>query len=153
MKKVQTECKQKPWSLGEWWGMAFSKPLSTRLSLSRHKQSFKCDGSMSTGGINYRLCQILWDPNEVVLALKNRTALYSHTLKKSLIEKFLWEGAFCLNQALFAINECYWMNEKGAVQIANTFAITPRDYENRTNDGSCLWLIYYKFGRTVTPLK
>jgi predicted nucleotidyltransferase len=106
------------------------------------------------------LCQILWDPNEVVLALKNRTASYSHTLKKSLIEKFLWEAAFslsaasksverrdasyasgccfraisCLNQTLFAMNECYWMNEKGAVQIANTFAITPMDYENRTND-------------------
>jgi len=106
------------------------------------------------------LCQVLWDPRQAVLALKRRTSSYSQALKKSLIEKFLWEAAFslsaasksvarrdasyaagccfrsisCLNQALFAMNECYWMNEKGAVQIASSFVIIPFEYESRVNE-------------------
>jgi hypothetical protein len=31
----------------------------------------------------------------------------------------------CILQVLFAINEQYWLNEKGAVALANTFPIRP----------------------------
>lgn len=165
------------WPVGEWWGwLTVNHYPVDFLYRDINKVSSVMDqclhGELTIdyypghphGFINFiymaeiALCHILWDPNEAVLALKSRTASYSHTLKKSLIEKFLWEATFslsaasksigrrdvsyaagccfrsisCLNQALFAMNECYWMNEKGAVQIANTFAITPMDYENRT---------------------
>ncbi len=37
----------------------------------------------------------------------------------------------CINQVLFALNEDYLLNEKGAVAVANTFAICPQDYQLR----------------------
>jgi hypothetical protein len=36
-----------------------------------------------------------------------------------------------MNQVLFALNEGYLLNEKGAVAIANNFAIRPADYQQR----------------------
>jgi hypothetical protein len=39
-----------------------------------------------------------------------------------------------LNQVLFAVNECYLMNEKGAVAIADSFRMAPRQYSKRVNN-------------------
>jgi hypothetical protein len=36
-----------------------------------------------------------------------------------------------LTQTLFALNESYWMNEKGAVAIASAFPHTPRHWSAR----------------------
>lgn len=36
-----------------------------------------------------------------------------------------------MNQVLFALNEEYLLNEKGAVAVANSFALCPRDYQQR----------------------
>ncbi len=38
-----------------------------------------------------------------------------------------------MNQVLFALNETYWMNEKGAAAIADSFSMVPSQYSNRIN--------------------
>lgn len=39
----------------------------------------------------------------------------------------------CLIQTLFALNDCYWMNEKGAVALASAFPLTPPRLAERIN--------------------
>jgi hypothetical protein len=36
-----------------------------------------------------------------------------------------------MNQVLFALNEAYLLNEKGAVALANGFTLCPADYQRR----------------------
>ena len=40
----------------------------------------------------------------------------------------------CLLQVLFALNHEYWLNEKGALAIANQFAKKPADLQSRVNE-------------------
>ncbi|WP_258959106.1 DNA polymerase subunit beta [Paenibacillus tyrfis] len=105
------------------------------------------------------LCKVLWDPSGVVGEMMLRTNPYPHILQISIIRKFLWEAHFsleigkkgnykndlsyiagccfravsCLNQVLFALNETYWMNEKGAAAIADSFSMAPSQYSNTIN--------------------
>lgn len=104
-------------------------------------------------------CQVLWDPADKILELKKRTMNYSPIFKEAMMQKFLWETTFsleaakkavlredisyitgccfrsvaCLNQVLFALNEQYCANEKGAVHIINTFPKAPINYKVRVN--------------------
>lgn len=39
-----------------------------------------------------------------------------------------------MNQVLFALNETYWMNEKGASAIADSFYMVPNKYSCRINN-------------------
>ncbi|MFE5323464.1 nucleotidyltransferase domain-containing protein [Paenibacillus sp. NPDC056579] len=104
-------------------------------------------------------CLPLWDPSGVITKLKSQTAPYPPELAAALIRTFLWEAGFsvsaackgaakqdvsyaagccfravsCLNQVLFALNGQYWMNEKGAVQLAGRFPVTITDYKSRIN--------------------
>jgi hypothetical protein len=97
------------------------------------------------------LCRLLWDADGRVPALKEQTRPYPQALKKALIDKFAWEIDFslgiakksidradvayaagscfrsvaCLLQVLFALNEQYWLNEKGALALADTFQLCP----------------------------
>jgi predicted nucleotidyltransferase len=97
------------------------------------------------------LCRIEWDPQGVVQALKAQITRYPPLLKQALIDKFFWEASFalenarkgvpyadvayvagccfrsvsCLVQTLFALNERYYMNEKGALALAATFPRAP----------------------------
>jgi predicted nucleotidyltransferase len=97
------------------------------------------------------LCRIAWDPHDMVQALKAQTTPYPPLLRQALIDKFFWEAGFalenarkgvpyadvayvagccfrsvsCLVQTLFALNERYWMNEKGALALAATFPRVP----------------------------
>jgi len=106
------------------------------------------------------LCKVLWDPSGLVGEMKTRTNPYSHVLQKAIIQKFIWEANFsleigrkgiykkdvsyiagccfrsvsCLNQVLFALNETYWMNEKGAAAIADSFSMVPSNYSYRVNN-------------------
>lgn len=110
------------------------------------------------------LCKVLWDPSGIIGEMKTRTIPYPPELKKAIIQKFFWEATFaldtgrkgiyktdlayiagccfrslsCLNQVLFAVNECYLMNEKGAVAIADSFRMAPRQYSKRVNNIVCL---------------
>lgn len=97
------------------------------------------------------LCRILWEADGRLSALKRRTQPYPEPLQRALLAKFAWEIDFslriarkaveradvayaagccfrctaCLLQVLFALNEHYWMNEKGAVALAETFPVRP----------------------------
>lgn len=105
------------------------------------------------------LCSVLWDPSGVIGELKSRTSPYPPALQEATIRKFFWEAAFAiengykaiykndlayvagscfravasLNQALFAMNESFLMNEKGASAIADSFRIAPDRYFPRIN--------------------
>ncbi len=106
------------------------------------------------------ICRPLWDPEGYIAELKSRVSPYPLALQKALIRKFAWEidfsadiakksiekadvayaagccfrGVLCMLQVLFAINREYWLNEKGAVAIANRFAIKPASFQSRVNE-------------------
>jgi len=112
------------------------------------------------------LCRILWDPTGAVADLKRATVPYPAALKAALVQQFFWEADFslkvaakavprldvsyivgclfrsvsCLMQTLFALNETYCMNEKGAVAIAATFPLAPHRLSERVDEA---------FGRLV----
>lgn len=103
------------------------------------------------------LCQSFYDPQGVISDLKAQTIPYPVALKQVTIETFAWEIDFslliaakavarndvsyaagccfrsvtCMNQVLFALNEQYLLNEKGATALIDTFSIQPRDYRIR----------------------
>jgi predicted nucleotidyltransferase len=103
------------------------------------------------------LCQPLWDPQNIIKSLKLKTKPFSPRLKQAIIDKFWWEADFslgiaeksvktgdvayaagccfrcvaCLAQTLFALNEQYWMNEKGAIALAAGFTKTPPRLKER----------------------
>lgn len=103
------------------------------------------------------VCKPLWDPEETIAALKEKINPYPDSLQKALVQKFAWEINFsidiakksieradvtyaagccfrsvmCMLQVLFAIHRTHWLNEKGAVAIANTFARTPARFQPR----------------------
>jgi hypothetical protein len=96
------------------------------------------------------LCRPLHDESRALAALKAKTSPYPAPLRDALIKRFRWEVLFaienaeiatargeqthiggcahralaCLAQVLFALNERYLINEKGALQEAATFSIT-----------------------------
>ncbi|NIK67214.1 nucleotidyltransferase domain-containing protein [Paenibacillus sp. BK720] len=106
------------------------------------------------------LCQALWDPTGIVGQLKSRTTPYPVAFKQAVIQRFFWEAGFslengykgihkkdlsyiagccfrsvaCLNQVLFAVNETYLMNEKGASAIVDSFSNAPSQYAHRINE-------------------
>jgi Nucleotidyltransferase domain len=106
------------------------------------------------------LCKILWEADDRLSALKLLTSPYPPALKKAIIEKFNWEINFaldtanksiertdiayaagccfravmCMLQVLFALNEQYWLNEKGAVALAGTFQIAPKRLQARIEE-------------------
>ncbi|MFF2886746.1 nucleotidyltransferase domain-containing protein [Paenibacillus sp. NPDC057967] len=105
-------------------------------------------------------CKVLWDPSGIIGELKSRTIPYPSVFQEANIQKFLWESTFaldngykgiykkdlsyvagclfrsvsCLNQVLFAMNETFSMNEKGAAAIADSFSIVPSQYSQRINE-------------------
>jgi predicted nucleotidyltransferase len=103
------------------------------------------------------ICLSLHDPYGVLDALKAKTNPYPIGLKQATINTFAWEISFslliaqkaiargdvayaagccfrsvaCMNQVLFALNQEYLLNEKGAVAVANSFALCPQNYQQR----------------------
>ncbi|MCC5632533.1 nucleotidyltransferase domain-containing protein [Nostoc sphaeroides CHAB 2801] len=110
------------------------------------------------------ICQVLYDPDGVLEALKLKTKPYPVGLKQVTIDTFAWEISFslvvakkaiarddvvyaagccfrsvaCMNQVLFALNEDYLLNEKGAVAIGAKFPICPIDYQRRVEQAFAL---------------
>jgi len=96
------------------------------------------------------LCRPLHDPLGVIARLKSKTAPYPRPLRDALIRRFRWEVQFsienaelavarseqthivgcayralcCLAQVLYARNERYLINEKGALAEAAAFPLT-----------------------------
>jgi hypothetical protein len=106
------------------------------------------------------LCVPLHDPMGRLATLKAATSPYPRALRDALIRKFDWEILFavenaelaavrteqthvagcvyqalaCTAQVLFALNERYLINEKGALQEAATLPRTIPDIAKRGND-------------------
>ena len=104
------------------------------------------------GEVHY--CRALHDPEGLLSELKSAVAAYPAKLKHSNIEKGLWEAEFslevarkpaargeayyvsgclfrgvsCMVQALFAANECWFLNEKGSVAAVDSFARRPEGF-------------------------
>lgn len=108
-------------------------------------------------------CRVLWEQeirDQEIRRLKAQLSPYPAALKQVIINTFAWEAGFCiaiakkpaqrgdvayvhgalfrgimcLTQTLFALNEQWWLNEKGAVALASTFAHTPSNYAERVNE-------------------
>jgi Predicted nucleotidyltransferases len=103
------------------------------------------------------LCRPLLDEKGTLQELKSLACPYPPGLKQAILDKFWWEVDFslqighksiarrdvayaagccfravgCLTQVLFAVNEVYWMNEKGAVALADGFKLAPVHYQER----------------------
>jgi len=95
------------------------------------------------------ICQPRWDPEGLIADLKNKVTPSPIPLQEAVIQKFAWEIDFsigiaqqsiakadvaytagscfrsvmCRLQIQFAINMEHWLNEKGAVSIADKFKI------------------------------
>jgi Nucleotidyltransferase domain len=106
------------------------------------------------------LCRPLHDPGGRLAALKAATSPYPAALRDALIRKFEWEILFaiengelaavraeqthvagcayralaCSVQVLFALNERYLINEKGALQEAAHLPLTLPDVAKRASD-------------------
>lgn len=103
------------------------------------------------------LCKPLYDPEGIIAELKDKVTPYPEALQKAILASFAWEIDFsvgiakksieradvnyaagccfravmCMLQVLFALNKEYWMNEKGAINITDRFAIKPADFRKR----------------------
>ena len=117
-------------------------------------------------------CRPLWDPCAILEALKAQTLPYPQPLRQGLIRTFLWEARFaientrhgralddvayvagcffrsvaCLCQVLFAINDTYLLNEKGAVLGTRELAVRPENFSvrvtnavQRASNGDTAW--------------
>lgn len=105
------------------------------------------------------VCQPLWAPDGSISELKEKINPYPDSLQRALTQKFAWEINFsidiarkaaqrsdvtyaagccfrsvmCMLQVLFAINKTHWLNEKGALAIADTFGLKPERLQSRIN--------------------
>jgi hypothetical protein len=105
-------------------------------------------------------CQSLHDPRGMIARLKAMASPYPKPLREALIRRFQWEIMFsienaelavsreeqthiagcayralaCIAQVLFALNERYLINEKGALREAAGFRLTIPDLALRSAD-------------------
>jgi hypothetical protein len=103
------------------------------------------------------LCRVLWDPDAVLTPLRRKCDPYPPALADALIRTFFWEARFalenathgrgrddatyvggcafraiaCLCQTLFAHNQAYLLNEKGAVAGVERLADRPANFAGR----------------------
>jgi predicted nucleotidyltransferase len=96
-------------------------------------------------------CQPLFDPSHAIAALKTLTATYPPLMRETIIATYLYDARFmaglarkpalrgdvfhvagclfrvaaALVQVLFALNERYFVNEKGALEATRTFPLAP----------------------------
>ncbi len=106
------------------------------------------------------LCQPLWDPEGIIAELTEKVYPYPEALQKAIFYSFAWEIDFsvmiarksieradvhyaagscfravmCMLQVLFALNKEYWLNEKGAINITDRFAIKPANFRSRVEE-------------------
>jgi predicted nucleotidyltransferase len=104
-----------------------------------------------------RVCIPLFDPQATIARLKQKVAAYPPKLKQALVADSLWGAEFaflfahkfaaagdvyntvgCLSrisgymtQALYALNETYFMSDKGTLDAVRQFAICPAGYVQR----------------------
>ncbi len=110
-----------------------------------HPHGFHTQGYL--GEIHHAI--VLFDPQAVLARLKEWVTPYPPLLRRALVDRFLWEAAFALETArkpatrgdvlyvagclfrsaaslvlvLYALNERYFVNEKGSVAEASRFPL------------------------------
>ncbi|HSV85959.1 MAG TPA: nucleotidyltransferase domain-containing protein [Levilinea sp.] len=110
------------------------------------------------------VCQPLADLYSTIAGLKKRVFPYPTQLRLTLIERFFWEAGFsiatarkaanrsdvayvtgcafraivCLLQTLFAANEQFWLNEKGALDLADRFTHVPLGLKKRVHAATAM---------------
>jgi hypothetical protein len=103
------------------------------------------------------LCSPLWDPDRWITKARARINGYPERLRRELVRRFVFEADFSLLisaksanrsdvtyvagclfraiggvlQVLFALNREHWMNEKGAVALADRFDLAPTHAKER----------------------
>jgi hypothetical protein len=106
------------------------------------------------------LCTDVFDPKEVLAALKQNVRPYPRTLRSNLVNGFLWGAEFTvasctsaaqrldvytalggitrsaamLTFALFALNERYYVSDRGALEVMSTFNLIPSQCHARIHD-------------------
>lgn len=119
------------------------------------------------------ICQPLYDPQGVIARMKEQVAAYPPLLKEKVVAGSLWLAEFSLlhadgyaargdvytttgaltraasflTQALFALNETYYMNDKTAMKEIAAFPIAPAGYVDALGD------ILARPGRTSADLQ
>lgn len=105
------------------------------------------------------ICRPLYDPNGVIAELKRQVAVYPAKLQEKLVADTLWAAEFSLlfardfaakgdvyntvgcltritanlTQAIFALNEQYFMRDKQVMETIATFAVLPAGYGAQIN--------------------
>lgn len=100
------------------------------------------------------ICRPLYDPTDVLTQLKAKLEPYPQALKRSIISRRLWGAEFDLSQGkrfaeqgdiygaagcftrcaaqlvqvVYALNERYFVSDKGALEEIESFAIAPPDF-------------------------
>lgn len=103
------------------------------------------------------VCVPLWDPEGALERLKKRVASYPDSLRASMVQDCLWSAEFTLrharalaargdvyntvgcltrmlgllSQVLFALNRCYFLNDKRALETIEGFELCPDRYAER----------------------
>ena len=103
------------------------------------------------------VCVPLFDPQAILTQLKQRVFSYPPKLKQAIVADSLWGAEFAflfahkfattgdvyntvgclsriagyLTQALFALNDTYFMTDKGALEAVAKFALCPSEYGER----------------------
>ena len=106
-----------------------------------------------------QICRPLYDPAGLIADLKRQVAVYPAALKQKLVADTLWSAEFTLlfahdfaakgdvyntvgcltritanlTQALFALNEQYFMRDKQVMETIATFAVLPTGYVAQIN--------------------
>jgi len=102
-------------------------------------------------------CKVLYDPQQVIARLKSKVSSYSASLKRSIINSYLWQAEFslevakkavdsgnvffvagcltriasCLVQVLYALNEVYYISDKRLYKDVESFNLKPQDFAMR----------------------
>ena len=123
-------------------------------------------------------CRALHDPDGFVAACKARLDPYPQALRAALIARFLDEARFflaiaqkaadtadvtyvagcafraasCLLQAIFALNRQWLINEKGALALAASFAVAPKNLKARVERAFNISAEAAKLKRTLSTL-
>jgi predicted nucleotidyltransferase len=103
------------------------------------------------------VCIPLYDPYQRIAELKAKVRVYPPGLRRAIIANELWNAEFCLlfaskfsansdiynttgclarlasnlTQVLYALNQTYFINDKGALDMLAQFELCPSDYANR----------------------
>ena len=103
------------------------------------------------------MCKILYDPQGAIAGLKSKISRYSELLKSTIINGLLWRAEFSLEvakksantgavyfvsgcltriasslvQVLYALNETYFISDKGLKRDVEQFSLKPQDFVMR----------------------